>query len=167
MKKQKKAALELSVTAIVVLILAIVMLGLGLGFVRGMFGKVSTSFDEQVATEPGAPPPTASERITLSRDTIITNPGENEVLKIGFYNAGASASFDPDTGVPGGEGGAFNCPPFGTNQTNAKTVGEGESEEFNTLITIATGAGITPGKSYLCNIAMGGYTKDFVVKINK
>ena len=68
--KNKKAALELSVTAIVVLILAIVMLGLGLGFVRGMFGKVSTSFNEQIAMEPEAPKPSGSRPITLSRESL-------------------------------------------------------------------------------------------------
>ena len=47
--KTKKGAMSLSVTAIVVLIMAIVMLGLGLGFIRGMFGKVSVQFEEQVA----------------------------------------------------------------------------------------------------------------------
>ncbi len=38
MKFNKKAALELSITAIVVLIIAITMLGLGIGFIKKQFG---------------------------------------------------------------------------------------------------------------------------------
>ena len=71
--KQKKAAMELSVTAIVVLILAIVMLGLGLGFIRGMFSKVSTSFEEQIGAEPEAELATSSNPLTISRETIIAD----------------------------------------------------------------------------------------------
>lgn len=83
---KRRAAIELSVTAIVILILAIVMLGLGLGFVRGMFGKISTQIEEQISTEPEPPIPTASNPITLSREKIITHPKEVNVLKIGVYN---------------------------------------------------------------------------------
>jgi len=82
----KKGALQLSVNAIVVLILAIVLLGLGLGFVKGMFGKVSTSFEEQISREPEPFPPTADSPITLSRENIKTNPGETEVIKIAVLN---------------------------------------------------------------------------------
>ena len=83
---KKRAAIELSVTAIVVLILAIVILGLGLGFIRGMFGKVSTTFEQQVATEPEPPKGSPVEPITLSRESIITGAGQTEVLKVGIYN---------------------------------------------------------------------------------
>ncbi|MBU0628681.1 MAG: hypothetical protein KKC75_05795 [Nanoarchaeota archaeon] len=85
-RRNKKAAMELSVTAIVVLILAIVMLGLGLGFIRGMFSKVSSNFDEQISTEPEPPQATGSDPITLSRETMIVNSGSNTVLKIEVYN---------------------------------------------------------------------------------
>ena len=86
MRRNKKAALELSVNAIVILILAIVMLGLGLGFIRGMFSKVSTQFDEQITTEPEPPRATGSEPITLSRESIVTRAKDAEVLKVSIYN---------------------------------------------------------------------------------
>ena len=82
----KKGALELSVSGIVVLILAIAFLGLGLGFVKGMFGKVSVSFEEQISREPEPASPTADFPITLSRENIKTNPGETEVIKIAVLN---------------------------------------------------------------------------------
>lgn len=84
--RNKKAAIELSVTAIVILILAIVILGLGLGFIRGMFGKVATQFEQQIASEPEPPTTSGSDPLTLSRESIITNAGITEVLKIGVYN---------------------------------------------------------------------------------
>lgn len=84
--KNQKAAIELSVTAIVILILAIVILGLGLGFIRGMFGKVSTQFEQQIATEPEPPTVSTAEHLTLSRESIITNAGSTEVLKVAVYN---------------------------------------------------------------------------------
>ena len=84
--KDKKAAIELSVTAIVILILAIVILGLGLGFIRGMFGKVATQFEQQIAIEPEPPTTSGSDTLTLSRESIITSAGASEVLKVGVYN---------------------------------------------------------------------------------
>lgn len=82
----KKGAMELSVTAIVVLIIAIVMLGLALGFVRGMFGKVSTQFEEQISAEPDPPAPHGSEPVTLSRESLIMRAKESGVLKVGVFN---------------------------------------------------------------------------------
>jgi len=43
----KKAALELSITAIVVLIIAITVLGLGIGFIKKQFGGATTIFSEE------------------------------------------------------------------------------------------------------------------------
>lgn len=61
MKFNKKAALELSITAIVVLIIAITVLGLGIGFIKKLFGagteqisgelaKIKQTIKEQVRT---------------------------------------------------------------------------------------------------------------------
>lgn len=102
----KKGAMELSVTAIVILILAIVMLGLGLGFIRGMFGKVATQFEQQIATEPEPPAASGSEPITLSRESIITRAGEPEVLKVDVYNP---SDGNWDIGGDGGNGGTAEC----------------------------------------------------------
>lgn len=103
--RNKKAAIELSVTAIVILILAIVILGLGLGFIRGMFGKVSTQFEQQIATEPEPPTVSAAEPLTLSRESIITNAGSTEVLKVAIYNP-TSRDWANDS--------AWACTRFGT-----------------------------------------------------
>jgi hypothetical protein len=82
----KQGALELSVNVIVILILAIVMLGLGLGFVKGMFGKVSVSFEEQISREPEPPTPTTDTIISLSRENIKANSGETEIIKVKVLN---------------------------------------------------------------------------------
>src|SRR3989338_9453323 len=94
---QKKGAIELSVTAIIVLILAIVMLGLGLGFIRGMFGKVSTQLEQQVAAEPEPAIPTGTIPITLSRESIVTNAGDKEVIKVGVFNPSDTVWTDAKT----------------------------------------------------------------------
>jgi len=161
--RQKKAALELSVTAIVVLILAIVMLGLGLGFVRGMFGRVSTTFDEQIATEPEPPKATAAEPITLSRETIVTHADDSEVLKIMVYNPTSTAAPSVTPGATCSTGTYIAASP--APQIYGKVVASGETETFNYLFTVGS---VIPGSS-LCAVsaAIGGttYTKDFVIRI--
>jgi len=82
----QKASLSLSVNAIVVLILAIVMLGLGIAFIKGMFGQVQTSFEQQVVSEPDPTVPSLTNPITLSRESIITNADKIQVIKIGVLN---------------------------------------------------------------------------------
>lgn len=82
----KKAAFSLSVSAIVILILAIVMLGLGITFIKNMFGKASGQFEELISNEPEPQTPTINYPITLSRDYIISNSGETEVIKVGIFN---------------------------------------------------------------------------------
>jgi len=124
----KKAAIELSVSAIVILILAIVILGLGLGFIRGMFNKASTQFESQIAQEPEPPNPSGSEPITLSRQMMITHAKDIEVLKVGLYNP---TNADWDFATPG-----IKCSVgFGTlNPTvNNKTVLQGEEQSYDVL----------------------------------
>jgi len=82
----KKASLTLSVNAIVILILAITMLGLGLGFIRGMFTKTSSQFEEVISQEQDPPAPNPKEPLTLSRGSIKTHPKDMEVIKLGAYN---------------------------------------------------------------------------------
>jgi len=154
---RKKASLSLSVNAIVVLILAIVMLGLGLGFIRGMFGKVSTQVEQQVAAEPEPHIPTASSPITLSREMIITNAGNKEVMKVSTYNPTNSSwdSKSPDincTGLTGLDA-----------DVNARTIKQGEFTTFNLLITIPA----QPADTYLCQVAMMGYKKDMTIRISQ
>lgn len=153
---RKKGSLSLSVNAIVVLILAIVMLGLGLGFIRGMFGKVSTQVEQQIAAEPEPPIPIASNPVTLSREMIITHAGDKEVMKVSTFNPtnapwttkNPSISCDPPT---------FIVP----QSANPKTINQGEFATFNLLLTIPAASPDT----HLCKITMEGYTKDMTIKI--
>jgi len=50
MRLNKKAALELSITAIVVLIIAITVLGLSIGFIKKQFGGSGKILEEQLAS---------------------------------------------------------------------------------------------------------------------
>jgi len=49
MRFNKKAALELSITAIVVLIIAITVLGLGIGFIKKQFGASTSILDKELS----------------------------------------------------------------------------------------------------------------------
>lgn len=87
-----RASLNISVEAIIIIIFAITILGLGLGFIKGMFGKVATQLEELVANEPDPSPASSSQPITLSRESIVAQAGEEVALKIGFYHTGAAGS---------------------------------------------------------------------------
>ena len=158
---QKKGAIELSVTAIIVLILAIVMLGLGLGFIRGMFSKVSTQIEQQVATEPEPPIPSGSVPITLSRESIVTRAGDKEAIKVSTFNP-TQADW-AETSRP-----QLNCTDLNlTTSSNTKRVEQGKYETYTVLIDI-------PNKvpnTYLCQVLMPPltkeYNKDFTIKITK
>jgi len=163
--RNKRAAIELSATAIVILILAIVMLGLGLGFIRGMFGKVQTQFEEQIAAEPEPPEPSGSEPITLSRETIVTHAKDAEVLKVGLYNPTNSNWTSVAPYVICSESGLI-----GGIQVNAKNIGQGESDNFNYLFTVGSK---TDSGTYLCYAGINksnivyNYTKDFTIRVMK
>ena len=151
---KKKGSLSLSVNAIVILILAIVMLGLGLGFIRGMFGKVSTQIEQQVSAEPEPPVPTASNPITLSRESIITNSGDKEVLKVSAYN--------PTNETWTSQKPSITCTGLAIDQSaNAKNIEQGTFATFNLLLTIPSSAPDTN----LCQMAMKNYEKDLTIKI--
>ncbi len=163
---KKKAALSLSVNAIVVLILAIVMLGLGLGFMRGMFGKVTTTMEEQIAAEQEPAKPSGSDTITLSREMVITRAGEQEVIKVSVFNPtnGGFAAVTP----------TIECTPSpidGAGSSNAKEIAQGEFETFSLLVDILDAA--TPD-TYLCKITSTNapttspyYIKDITIKVTQ
>ncbi len=162
----KKAAIELSVTAIVILILAIVILGLGLGFIRGMFSEVATQFEQQIAAEPEPPTTSGADPLTLSRESIISHSGDTEILKIGAYNPSSEDWLAGETNI------GLNCSGVGalSPQTNLRKVGQGESQVFNVLFTIPKN---TDEKTYLCYAYVGKnesdpyFTKDFTIKIRR
>ncbi len=156
MFKKRKASLSLSVNAIVILILAIVMLGLGLSFIRGMFGKVSKQIEQQIAAEPEPPTPTRGNPLTISRESIVTNPGEREVIKIGFFNPTST----PLTLV---------SPEIKCNQldieanSNQKTIDPAEYKIFDVIIKIPSAS----PDMYLCKINISNYEKDIAIRIKE
>ncbi|MBW2989526.1 hypothetical protein KY358_04375 [Candidatus Woesearchaeota archaeon] len=151
---RKKASLSLSVNAIVVLILAIVMLGLGLGFIRGMFGKVSTQIEQAIIAENEPPMPSPSIPITLSRESIITNSGNQEVIKV--------ASFNPSNGTWVDTKPEISCDGLAVSgSANSKTIDQGSFEIFNMITAIPA----SPPNTYLCKMDIMGYSKDMTIKI--
>ena len=160
---KKRASLSLSVNAIVVLILAIVMLGLGLGFIRGMFGKVSTQVETQIATEPEPHIPTSANMITLSREMIITHAGEQEVMKTSIFNPTNNTWDSKRPGIACG--GSFLV----SSSSNPKTIAQGEFETFDLLLDIP---GDSPPDTHLCQLGINltdspgfDYQKDMTIKI--
>jgi|TARA_B100001971_G_C18056538_1_gene465633 hypothetical protein len=146
--KQKKAAMELSVTAIVTLILAIVMLGLGLGFIRGMFTKVSTSFEEQISAEPEAELARSSDPLTISRQTIISEAGASIALKVNAYNPTKDEyeKVVPDIRCKDTDGAALAVTATGTK----RDIDVAETASYTVLVTVPDQV---PG-SYLCEVVL-------------
>ncbi len=102
----KKGSLSLSVNAIVVLILAITMLGLGLGFMKGMFGKVSSQVDQAISTIELKNPATADDPFTTSAREVVLNKQKSVRIDFGIYNGLA----DPATYAwDDGAGNAIGC----------------------------------------------------------
>lgn len=160
----KKGAIELSVTAIVILILAIVILGLGLGFIRGMFGKVSDTFEQQIAAEPEPVAPSTADPLTLSREAIISRAGETEAIKVGVYNPSNivyGASFTLNASC---RGFAAMSP-----QTNWRVLPPGRAETFTMLVNIPTtqAEGAYLCSAFLFNGSMNISRTDFTIRIRR
>ena len=162
----KKGALELSVNAIVILIIAITMLGLAIGFTRGMFGKISTQVEEKVSEEPEPALASSSNPTTLSREVIVSQVGNEEVLKVGVYNPSASIWTDEMPAITGCSGGIGDL----TVQANPSTLNPTESKIYTVLFNTPNQA---PG-SYLCKVIVpslaatpefGKYYKELTIKI--
>jgi len=96
MRFNKKAALELSITAIVVLIIAITVLGLGIGFIKKQFGagaelvsRELTGIKEQLKDQVR----TGGELLVFSAPESV-NIGKPQATFVGVRNTAAN----PDTG---------------------------------------------------------------------
>ena len=159
----KKAAMELSINAIVILIIAITMLGLGIGFVKGMFGKISTQVEEKVAEEPEPAAPNAKDPVSLSREVIVTRANQDESIKVGAYNPSSVEWTD--------EAPSITCnvisPSF---EVNKRTLKPTEQATYTILTKIPNAA----AQSYLCKVTMPGlgtltgfesYYKELTIKI--
>lgn len=160
---KKRASLSLSVNAIVILILAIVMLGLGLGFIRGMFGKVSAQVEQQISTEPEPHIPTASNQITLSRETLITRAAEKEVMKVSIFNPSNQtwSSVYPEIKCETG----FT---ISDQSANPKDIKQGQFITFDIILSIPS----APPSTYLCRMGIDvnnddafDYQKDLTIKV--
>ena len=166
----KKASLNISVEAIIIIILAITILGLGLGFIRGMFGKVTTEFEEMVSNEPEPAGATSYQPITLSRESIVAEKGQQIAMKVGFYYTGSPNGADNITTNV-----SIKC---GDQQYNAssddfqqssKTLSKGES----TIITVVFTATDLKDGINLCTLRVSegedlenniSAEKDFTIK---
>lgn len=85
----KKGSLNLSINAIVVLILAITMLGLGLTFMKTMFGKVTTQFEDissELENEVIKKLESSSSRLEFNKYLVEMKRGETKSLYYGIYN---------------------------------------------------------------------------------
>jgi len=140
--KSKKGAFELSVSALVILILAIVMLGLGIGFIRGMFGKVTTNIEEIAGSEPDPARATANYPISLSKTKAILNLGEATAIKASVYSGGAKSNQVVNITCSGDV--------TGGGSSSGKAIPERNSVIFTALIE----AGATTG-SQLCTFIVG------------
>lgn len=174
--RHKKGSLNISVEAIIILIFAITMLGLGLGFIRGMFTNVTTQLEGQVSNEPEPSTPSAANQITLSRESIIASPGQQQVLKIGIYNTGLAEPAAPFLSCSGFEpiSGEDTDPDpllgdddiLPTESVNMKTIQPNEKDTFVVIFDIPIGK--STGQ-YLCEAGFPyvepRYYKDFTIKI--
>ncbi len=91
MRRNKRAALNLSINAIVVLILAITMLGLGLSFMRNIFGSATKEFEEvggTVRKQMIEQMKETDNTVDLSRPKVDLKAGEETQIFIGFKNDG-------------------------------------------------------------------------------
>ena len=154
----KRGALSLSINAIVILIIAMTMLALALGFVKGMFGKATQNLDQLISAEPEPPTPTASEPITLSRETIIAHAGDTVILKVGVYNPTKDTWYDTEIEIS-------NCGPTDNVNSNQFTISPGKFHIYTVTMKLKNK---DPG-SWVCKVKPKGkgYDKDFVIKIIK
>ncbi len=159
----KKGSLSLSVNAIVILIIAITMLGLGLGFVRMLFGGAMDKFETILENEQDPPSPSSSNTITLSREVVIANPGDDEAIKAALYNPTSAdwSSVSADVDCPGLT--AFSS------QSNSKNIATRESAVFGVLLKIPKNA---VEDTYLCQLnfiddaaEQIGYSTDFTIQV--
>ena len=139
---KKRGAIELSIGAIIILIIGIVVLALTLAFIRGMFTTVVSSTESEIGKEPDPWPASGGEPITISREKILTYPGENEVLKVQFYNDGAEADLVPDLECNDNE-------VIKDVRVMSQIVASGSTANYNYLFTV----GNVAVKNYICRVS--------------
>jgi len=87
----KKASLEISIQAIVIVVLAMTLLGLGLGFIKGMFGDISSlsraTFDK-IQDQLQRDLTNSNEKLIFSQTKINIERGKSTLLGWGIRNDG-------------------------------------------------------------------------------
>jgi len=162
--RNKRADLSLSINAIVILILAITMLGLGLGFIRGMFGKVSTSFEEMVSSEQEPTPATETSPITASKEMIIGKFNDRKPIKFSVYCFNSSGCKNLNITVDCKDKTAVEV----SQTSNEKNIDYQKSASFAAVLKLSGQTeSTTLCTATVSNNGMSGITKDFFVKIIK
>lgn len=156
-----KKAIELSVNAIVVIIIAVVILGLALSLVGMLFGGAAEKFQGLLDEEQDPSIPTPSGPLTLSRQLITANPGEDQALKLSLYN--------PTNAAWGSVKPSIVCSPTAFNvQTNSKKIEQGKYVTFGAVITIP---GTETEGTHLCEVSFKDgtqalpYLADFAIEV--
>ena len=141
----RKGVVELSVKSIVILVIAIIVLALLIFFTKTRFTQTSNHL---TVSEPEAPSATTSEPVTVSRENIVVNPGEDVVLKVKVY-ATQNISVN-DTPI-------ISCPPNSalvinpyTIQVTGKDIPAGQTGEYTMTVSIPN----APKGTYLCSLDM-------------
>ena len=113
----KRASLEISIQAIVIVVLAMTLLGLGLGFIKGLFGNISSlsaaTFDK-ISDQLSRDLVNGNEKLVFSQTKINIERGKSILLGWGIKNDGNArldyyAEFTPIT-CPDSSGNPSTCP---------------------------------------------------------
>src|SRR3989344_4872591 len=88
--KQKKGALELSMTTIIVIVLGVTLLILGLAFIRGLFGRVCVLSDEafRIAEQEIQGKMGPSDKFYVSGLRFEAEAGKSTPINLGVQNIG-------------------------------------------------------------------------------
>ncbi len=151
----KKADLEMSIKTIVVVILAMTLLGLGLGFVRNMFGNISSiqeDVTEQTRQKILDDLITGDKKVSFPKSEITLDKGTAEILTIGVRNKGDSTLhykllFNP---IQGPDGAAFDIDDpswFQYAQSQTYELGSADSDVRN--IRLSVPRGVAAGSYFL------------------
>jgi len=151
---KKKGAIELSISTIIILIIAVVILALILAFIRGMFTTVVTNTEAEIGKEPDPWPASGAEPITVSREKIVTYPGEDEVLKVQFFNGGVEQDLVPDVECNDNE-------VIKDARKMTEIIPSGSTATYNYVFRV----GPVSAKSYVCKVTIGGKRKDIEIQV--
>jgi hypothetical protein len=180
---KKKAALELSVTAIVVLIMAIVILGLGIGFIKTMFDKTTrqiTDINKDIEKKLTDDMKESTDRIKLDQLNVAIVQGKTKEIYFGLrneldkdstftINGPGSIDISTDPGKWNGDDSVITC----YSAFEAGAIITGKNEPKNPLsFTASSKIFISKGKVLVSKIVakvsamapVGSYSCSFIVK---